>query len=50
MSGSSRPRIAYQGVAGAFSEEAALKFAPDAEAVGIANFEDAFAAGVSGDC
>ena len=50
MARTARPRIAYQGVAGAFSEEAALKFAPDAEAVGFPNFEDAFAAAVSGDC
>lgn len=43
-------RIAYQGVAGAFSEEAALQFAPDAEAVGFATFEEAFEATVRGDC
>lgn len=45
-----RPTIAYQGVAGAFSEQAALQFAPDAEAIGFTTFEDAFAAAVSGRC
>lgn len=43
-------RIAYQGVAGAFSEQAALQFAPEAEAVGFASFEEAFDATVQGDC
>jgi len=43
-------RVAYQGVAGAFSEEAALKFAPDAEAVGFPSFEEAFASTVRGEC
>ncbi|MEJ2359450.1 MAG: prephenate dehydratase [Deinococcales bacterium] len=46
----SRPRIAYQGVVGAFSEEAALKFAPDAEPVGFPSFEEAFSAAVNGEC
>ncbi len=50
MTSSSRPRIAYQGVAGAFSEEAALGFAPDAETVGFGEFEEAFGAAVSGEC
>ncbi len=50
MARSHRPRIAYQGVAGAFSEEAALKFAPDAEPVGFPSFQEAFASAVSGDC
>ena len=50
MARSSRPRIAYQGVAGAFSEEAAHMFAPDAEAVGFSSFQEAFAAAVNGDC
>lgn len=44
------PRIAYQGVSGAFSEQAALQFAPDAEAVGFPTFEEAFEAAVRGDC
>ena len=44
------PRIAYQGVAGAFSEQAALQFAPGAEAVGFASFEEAFEATVRGEC
>ena len=43
-------RIAYQGVRGAFSEQAALQFAPAAEAVGYASFEEAFDAAVRGDC
>jgi prephenate dehydratase len=45
-----RPRIAYQGVTGAFSEQAALQFAPDAETVGYPTFEEAFAATVRGEC
>ena len=43
-------RIAFQGVQGAFSEQAALQFAPDAEAVGYVSFEEAFDAAVRGDC
>lgn len=43
-------RIAYQGIKGAFSETAALQFAPDGEAVGYASFEEAFRAAVRGDC
>lgn len=43
-------RIAYQGIAGAFSEQAAREFAPDAEVVGFASFEEAFAATVRGEC
>ena len=50
MTRESRPRIAFQGVAGAFSEEAALKFAPDAEPVGYPTFQEAFGAAVSGEC
>lgn len=50
MSKAAKPRIAYQGVPGAFSEMAALQFAPDAEAVGFPTFAQAFAATVSGDC
>jgi prephenate dehydratase len=46
----SRPRIAYQGVTGAFSEQAAMQFAPDAEAVGFPTFEEAFDAAVRGEC
>ncbi len=37
-------RIAYQGEPGAFSEAAALKFRPDAEAVSCPQFEDVFEA------
>lgn len=44
------PRIAYQGVAGAFSEQAALQFAPDGEAVGYPSFEEAFRAALQGEC
>lgn len=47
---SDRPRIAYQGVSGAFSEQAALQFAPDAEPVGFPTFEAAFQAAVEGRC
>ena len=43
-------RVAYQGVAGAFSEVAAKQFAPEAEAVGFPSFEEAFAATVQGEC
>jgi prephenate dehydratase len=45
-----RARIAYQGVTGAFSEQAAMQFAPDAEAVGYPTFEAAFDAAVRGEC
>jgi prephenate dehydratase len=45
-----RPRIAYQGVTGAFSEQAALQFDAEAEAVGYPTFEEAFGAAVRGDC
>lgn len=42
--------VAYQGVPGAFSEMAALQFAPHGTAVGYPSFEAAFAAAVSGEC
>ncbi len=42
--------VAFQGVSGAFSEQAALQFAPDAETIGFATFEEAFEAAVSGRC
>src|SRR5690554_3933943 len=45
-----RTRVAYQGVPGAFSEEAAGNFAPEAETVGFPTFEEAFEAAASGDC
>ena len=45
-----RQAVAFQGVSGAFSEQAALQFAPDAETVGFATFEEAFEAAVSGRC
>jgi len=44
------PRVAFQGVAGAFSEEAALAFAPHGEAIGFPSFEEAFYATVRGQC
>jgi len=44
------PRVAFQGEAGAFSEEAALAFAPEGEAVGYPSFEEAFEATVRGEC
>jgi prephenate dehydratase len=43
-------RVAYQGVSGAFSEQAAQQFAPDGEAVGFPTFEEAFRAAVKGSC
>jgi prephenate dehydratase len=49
-SSAARARIAYQGVRGAFSEQATLQFAPDAEAIGFPSFEEAFAATVRGEC
>ena len=45
-----RPVVAYQGVSGAFSEQAALQFAPEAETIGFATFDEAFEAAVSGRC
>jgi len=45
-----KPRIAYQGVAGAFSEQAALQFCGDAEAVGYSSFSEVFQAAVTGEC
>lgn len=45
-----RPRIAYQGVAGANSEQASLQFCPDAEAVGYHSFVEVFRAALSGEC
>ncbi len=44
------PRIAFQGEAGANSDEACRTFFPDHEAVPHAAFEDAFEAVRSGDC
>jgi len=43
-------RIAFQGVRGAFSEQAALQFSEGAEAVGYRTFPEAFDAAVSGEC
>ncbi len=45
-----RTRVAYQGVPGAFSEEAAANFAPEAETIGFPTFEEAFEAAATGDC
>lgn len=50
MSVTTATRVAFQGVAGAFSEEAAHAFAPDSEAVGFPSFEEAFEATVRGEC
>ncbi len=46
----SAPRIAFQGVAGAFSEQAALQFRPDADTHGYPSFFEGFGAAVSGAC
>jgi len=46
----SRPRIAYQGVPGAFSEQASLQFNPQAEAVGYPDFRAVFQAALAGEC
>ena len=45
-----KPRVAYQGVPGAFSEQASLQFAAEGEAVGYVSFEEAFRATVQGEC
>lgn len=45
-----RLRIAYQGVAGANSEQASLQFLADAEPVGYHSFLDVFNAALTGDC
>lgn len=50
MTARRRVRIAYQGVPGAFSEEAALGFAPGGEPVGYPTFQEAFAAAAEGSC
>ena len=47
---SEHPRIAYQGISGAFSEEASLQFAPKGEAVGFHSFKEAFQATVTEAC
>lgn len=44
------PRIAFQGVAGAFSQQAALQFHPGAETLGYPTFHEGFRAAVSGEC
>ena len=44
------PRIAYQGISGAFSEEASLQFAPEGEAIGFHSFKEAFQATVTEAC
>ena len=43
-------RTSYQGVTGAFSEQAAKQFCADSETVGYPSFEEAFEATVRGDC
>ncbi|HZX00479.1 MAG TPA: prephenate dehydratase [Trueperaceae bacterium] len=50
MSVTTVTRVAFQGVAGAFSEEAAYAFAPDSQAIGYPSFEEAFEATVRGEC
>jgi len=43
-------RISYQGVTGAFSEQAAKQFCAGSETVGFSTFEEAFEATARGDC
>jgi prephenate dehydratase len=45
-----RPKIAYQGVAGANSEQASLQFHPDSEPIGYHTFQQAFQASLKGEC
>jgi prephenate dehydratase len=45
-----RPKIAYQGVAGANSEQASLQFHPDSEPIGYHTFQQAFQAALKGEC
>ena len=47
---SETPRIAFQGVAGAFSQQAASQFLPDADTLGYPTFYKGFRAAVSGEC
>lgn len=44
------PKIAYQGIAGAYHEQAVLQFMPDCEPVGYPSFEAAFEAAATGVC
>lgn len=43
-------RIAYQGVHGAFSEQACLQHIPECEPVGFRDFREAFQAALAGEC
>jgi prephenate dehydratase len=45
-----KPKIAYQGVAGANSEQASLQFHPDSEPIGYHTFQQAFQAALKGEC
>ena len=50
MSAEQGPRVAYQGIAGANSEQAVLQFDGAAQPLGYHSFAEAFAATVSGEC
>ena len=44
------PRVAYQGIPGAYSEQASLQFDPKCEPIGYPSFKAAFEAVLKGEC